>query len=193
MLAQALSTEQREVHTQQAASFTEVAAKVGGEELPDAETLAELSEQMEEQMYRNLQALKETLTQLQLGGGDLSEGSLGYSLWTILSQLEENICDTRSSNYLITFQADYQSGRLEAAVKDELISQSRSLLATGGGSSGGSSAGRVSQPFPPKSSHPPVNQPTQVTHSLSLRSLILIHLQFLSFLLLPLFPRSAFV
>lgn len=144
-----MAEEQREVHMQQAADFELVLEQSRGNELPDADTLAQLGEDITEQMYRNIAELQRALATLQLGGADLAAGSFGFSLWTILSQLEENICDKRSHEYEISFEARFQADNDAAAPSGG--DRRRALLVSGGGTGtggGGSSGGKVRQAVP---------------------------------------------
>lgn len=155
---QHLMEEQAEVHQDQAADFQVALANSRGE-LPDAATLTELGDELQKQMYRDLAELQRTLTRLQLGDADFGENSFGYSLWSILAQLEENICDKRSSEYQISFEARFQPEKEQG----ETLSageRRRALLATGGGSGGGgSSAGKVSATTLALSYCPPLSPP----------------------------------
>jgi len=85
--------------------------------------------------------LSEVLTKLQLGGADFREGSVGYALWGVLQEIENDKCLGRSVNYNITFEA-----RSNARPSGSDAAGRRHLLATSG-ASGSSKGGKLGSQY----------------------------------------------
>ena len=94
--------------------------------------------------------LSEVLTKLQLGSADFREGSVGYALWGVLQEIENDKCLGKSVNYNVTFEAKYS---VWPPASDPEGDRRRKLLVTSGASGSSKVCLPISQavPQPPNS------------------------------------------